>query len=129
MEITVGLSPYDLPDGVRGHRDSSSGKFVIEFRYISNDEPVNSESVDDHVTMYLGKNTDRLYRIDVDIEAMDVDKVNLRVVLPQEIADAFEKLDRRRRFREKLKQRRHLRNHRIAAEVLEKSQQELLANV
>ena len=127
VEVVVGLSPFDLPDCVRSFYDQSCDRFVIEFRYL-NDEPLVPERADDYVTFFFGRNSDRLYKIEVDVKSLGAEQVDLKVLVPDEIADAFRKLERSKRFRDTLKRRR-FRNHKIAAQVLEDRKAELLSEI
>ncbi len=34
IEVGILISPYDIPDGVRGGYDGDLKRFVVEFRYI-----------------------------------------------------------------------------------------------
>jgi hypothetical protein len=76
VSITVTSSPYDLPDGVRGAFDANLGKFVIEFRYVGA-EPTVKELHDKYIVLRLGKNSGRLYAIEIDVEAAKAGWVTL----------------------------------------------------
>ena len=45
ITIQVSLSPYDIPEAVRGFREANTPWFVIEFRYISS-EPTRTQELD-----------------------------------------------------------------------------------
>lgn len=34
VEIQIGMSPFDIPQAIRGGYDDVQGKFVIEFQYM-----------------------------------------------------------------------------------------------
>ena len=96
VEINLYLSPYDVPKFVRGFRVEKTGRFMIEFRYIS-EEPVRREEPDENVAFMVGKNSGRLYGIDVNVKKLGVDAVQLRMHIAQVVEKAFEKqLDRLR---------------------------------
>lgn len=78
VEFHVFISPYDMPEAVRGDFDESKRRFVIEFKYIAT-EPLEHQTPDDYVTFVVGENSRRLYRIEVDVEGMGADAVVLRV--------------------------------------------------
>jgi hypothetical protein len=128
VEITVGLSPYDLPDGVRGYYDNDVKRFVIEFRYLSNDEPLVPSESKEHVTLFLGKNSDRLCRIEVDIDRLKASVVDLKVVIPHEISEAIKGLSRSEKARQRILKNR-FKNHRIAAKVLQNRKYDLLSSI
>jgi len=74
----VSVSPYDMPQAIRGGYDEGTRRFVIEFKYLSREE-TRTQQVDDHVTLRLGERSHRLYAIEADVEAMGVDGVLLRM--------------------------------------------------
>jgi len=82
VEINVVMSPYDVPEAVRGNFDQVLKQFVIEFRYID-DEPVKREKHGEHIALRIGRHSGRLYGIEVDVNAMEADAVGLHVQLPK----------------------------------------------
>jgi hypothetical protein len=78
----VVVSPYDLPEAVRGFR-KSNGRFRIEFRYIDGDEPIAEElRVDEHVSAFEGKHSGRLLALEVDTAAIGADAVGVAISTP-----------------------------------------------
>jgi len=74
------VSSYDIPEAVRGSYNKEKDQFVIEFRYIGNsNEPTEPQPQDDYVTFVVGKNSSRLYGIEIDVKAPKVEEVELRV--------------------------------------------------
>ena len=63
------MSPYDVPEAVRGYYDDELQRFVIEFRYINNDEPVKKQRKE-NLTLRIGRHSNRLYGIEVDVQAI-----------------------------------------------------------
>ena len=98
-EVTVLLSPYDIPEAVRGGLVSSSGRFAIQFKYQGGpedpDEPLDAESEDGPVVLRVGRNSHRLYRIQLDVKSLDIHQVELRVL--QEVGQAIDRLSASRR--------------------------------
>ncbi|MCE9637556.1 MAG: hypothetical protein K8T90_17795 [Planctomycetes bacterium] len=78
VEFHLVVSPYDLPDAVRGFFDRERKRFIIEFKYISPEETTESR-VDAHVSVHTGRRSRRLYRIDVDVTSLGAEQVVLRV--------------------------------------------------
>jgi hypothetical protein len=78
VEFRVFISPYDLPEAVRGFLDDELGRFVIEFRYIG-DESSREEPIDEHVTLRLGQHSNRLQAIQLDLQSLDASEVVLRL--------------------------------------------------
>lgn len=75
----VFISPYDLPEAVRGSYDDQRKRFVIEFRYIQ-DEPKEKVVGGQFVTFEVGKHSKRLYHIEVDVDKLRVNTVALQLV-------------------------------------------------
>lgn len=84
VEVMVFLSPYDIPEAVRGSFDKSIDRFVIEFKYLGGpeepNEPLDKESQDKHVVLAVGRHSHRLYRIEVDVVSLGVEAVGLHVL-------------------------------------------------
>ena len=69
VNITVRMSPYDVPEAVRGYYDEELERFVIEFRYIG-DEPFRQKQKGEHITLRIGRHSGRLYGVEVNVDAM-----------------------------------------------------------
>lgn len=69
-------SPYDLPEAFRGFYDSAIDRFAIEFKYLGQERTEN-ELHGEHVTLRLGKNSGRVYGIEIDVNAAQADWVEL----------------------------------------------------
>jgi hypothetical protein len=63
ITLESSLSPYDVPEAVRGHLDDPREWFVIEFRYITSEPTV--EVGEDPVKILRGKRSGRIYQIRV----------------------------------------------------------------
>jgi hypothetical protein len=64
VEIIAYSSPYDVPAAMGTYRDENNNPYRIDFRYIGGEEPTKPETMDD-VTLWFGRRSGRLYRIDV----------------------------------------------------------------
>ncbi|QII09508.1 hypothetical protein KsCSTR_01290 [Candidatus Kuenenia stuttgartiensis] len=78
VKVEFLISSYDIPEAVRGSYNKEKYRFVIEFKYIG-DEPTKAEPQDNYVTFVIGKNSSRLYRIEIGVKALRVEKVELRM--------------------------------------------------
>ena len=76
VELRLFLSPYDVPDAVRGRYDSNLGRFVIEFRYIQEEEWERDEH-HEYITLRLGKNSRRILGIEIDVDRLKADHIKL----------------------------------------------------
>jgi hypothetical protein len=79
VEFHIFVSPYDLPEAVRGRRDAAKRRFVVEFKYIG-DEPSEERRVNEHVTFFIGKHSHRVHRIEADVDGLGTELVTLRLV-------------------------------------------------
>lgn len=75
-EVTVLMSPYDIPTALRGYFDEDRDRFVIEFRYLA-DEDKKKESPRPHITLCLGKNSGRIYGIELEVQALEAPWVQI----------------------------------------------------
>lgn len=75
----VVVSPYSVPDAVRGVR-TSEGRFRIEFRYIDGPEPTAApKALDEHVRVIEGRHSGRLLAIEVDIDSLGAKSVGIAI--------------------------------------------------
>ena len=65
LEVGVLISPYDIPDGIRGRYDDQNNRFVVEFRYMV-DEKYRRVVSGDGVWIRLGKYSGRVVGVEVD---------------------------------------------------------------
>ena len=89
VKVEFLVSSYDIPEAVRGSYNEEKSRFVIEFKYIGN-EPTKPQPQDDYVTFVVGKNSGRLYGIEIDVKALRVEEVALRMKI-NKIKDEVEK--------------------------------------
>jgi|GEM_PF-6764031 len=66
VDVTLAVSPYDVPDGIRAYYQDSLRRLVIEFRYLGL-EPYRRVRNADYVALRIGKNSERLYGVEVDV--------------------------------------------------------------
>lgn len=124
IEVVVGLSPYDIPEMVRGHYDGAIKKFVIEFKYLDGQEPRKSISGNEHVTLAVGAHSGRLYAIQIDVDELSANAVKLSFSaagnrFPDEVVSAIDSL----RGKNPLKER----HYAVARAVISDKARELLA--
>src|SRR3972149_2878972 len=91
VKVEFMVSSYDIPEAVRGSYNKENDRFVIEFKYIG-DEPTKAEPQDNYVTFVIGKNSSRLYRIEIDVKALRVEKVELRRKIKDEVRKTLNRL-------------------------------------
>lgn len=122
VEVEVMLSPYDVPDAVGGNYDKERKRFVIEFKYASGDEPRSVEWHDQYVNFIVGRNSQRLYGLEIDVDAMNAHAVSLKV-LEEKVDKAIDDLGR------KLTRRSRLGNYGLAKEVISQSGRQLFGTL
>jgi hypothetical protein len=91
VDITVVMSPYDVPEAVRGQYDEDIHCFVIEFRYMGDEQWV-AQKHDDKITLRVGRHSGRLYGIEVNVDALKAHRINLRLHLPRMVMNAIDSL-------------------------------------
>lgn len=85
VEVTLLVSPYDIPDAVRGYYDQDLKRFVLELKYLQ-DEKWNREDVDQHTWARVGATSGRVRGIELDVDALGVGVVELRVQAERALA-------------------------------------------
>jgi len=89
IDVDVYISPYDIPEAVRGYFDEDLDRFVIEFRYIE-DERTEQHPQSEKVTLRLGKYSQRIYAIEIDVKALKAKAVSLNLnLLEDEVEGAL----------------------------------------
>jgi hypothetical protein len=115
MEITVEISPYDLPTSVVGGYDPKTGRFVITFRYIDREDAVESPSKKfEGVTFLEGKNSGKLLSIQIAIDAPPMDNTAV-ISLKTKVMEAL------RHRRDSMKEPESL-NQDVAEEILDQKE-------
>jgi hypothetical protein len=69
VEVTVMASPYDVPDAYRSHYDAEKDRHILEFRYLT-EEPKKRENHGQYITLLVGKNSRRIYGVEIDSAAL-----------------------------------------------------------
>ena len=65
MNLTIHVSPYDIPEAVRGNFDSERGVFVIQFRYLDMPAPTREPVLQGDVAFYLDKQGQRILSVEI----------------------------------------------------------------
>lgn len=78
MVVRVSVSPYDVPHHVRGAFDDRKKRFVVEFKYVDS-EPTKMVRVGDHALAAVGRNSGRVYSLELDVAALKVDTIGLQM--------------------------------------------------
>jgi len=74
------VSPYDVPEAVRGDFDGATQRFNIDFRYLS-EEDTRPEQIEPGLQAMVGIKSERLYRLSIDLSRQHVSAVELRLVV------------------------------------------------
>lgn len=75
--LEVRVSPFSLPEAVKGTYDPESRLFEIRFRYLDGEEDAQLCQTHGHVRVFEGRNSGRIMRIEVDVDALGVEAVQL----------------------------------------------------
>jgi hypothetical protein len=114
VEVEISVSPYDVPEAVRGDYDEEKKRFVIEFSYPTTDDNIAVQDFDRFTRIGIGRASGRLYRVELDVDAMKAEAVGLRLQvarLVDEVRTAINNFGgQRSRWREG--------NYRMATEVI-----------
>jgi hypothetical protein len=120
-KVDVFLSPYDMPEAFRCSYDKDTKIFLIEFRYIGGDEPIEIDTLES-ATISIGKRSKRVYKIELEkIELTKEKQFALRLILPK-IDAVLENLEHDRGLTQ------HSGNYQVAKRILEKRAEKLIQN-
>lgn len=122
VEIALSLSPYDVPDAVRGNYDPKSGRFLVEFSYIEDEAWVKKQH-DQNIELRVGRNSGRLYGIEIDIDSMKASQIALKIELPKIVGRAIDD-----ELRQANRQSRR-ENYQIAKSVISEEREPLFAQL
>src|SRR5712692_7577708 len=78
------VSPYDVPEAIRGQYIREKRCFVIEFKYISTEATYEKPKME-NVKVRVGRNSGRLYAIELDVQALQATSVELRIKIATEL--------------------------------------------
>jgi len=121
VNIEVFLSPFDLPEAVRGSYDRDAKKFLIEFRYIGGNEPLATDMLESD-TISIGKHSKRIYKIELgQVGLTEGEKIGLRLILPK-VNAVLESLEHNR------DSARRAGNYRVAKKILQQRAEKLFQN-
>ena len=114
IKFGVMLSPYDLPEAVKGEYNEDRSIFEIRFRYLD-EEKSKKHKIDEHISVLEGKNSGRLLGIDVDVEKSGVGIIQLAIQTLKEQSSHIKDQQKA--------------NYNAAQEVLSTKREDLLAAV
>ena len=119
VQLNVQLSPYDIPEAVRGYYNKKRKIFVIEFRYLS-DEPTKNKKLDkkDNLSLKIGRNSHRLYGIEIDVDAMEVQAVKLKMMVERAMDDFTASADELREG-----------NYRLTRDIIQQQGNQIFSNL
>ncbi len=92
VDVEVFLSPYEIPREVSGYYDEGVKKFMIVFKYIGDGEATEAVKEDDFITAIVGRQSHRLYRLELDVHGMAADLIELKVSGPKRAQAAIDHL-------------------------------------
>ena len=116
------VSPYDVPEALRGGYVRDKGHFEIEFKYISTEETYEKPEME-NVSVRLGRNSGRLYAIQLNLRALQATSVELRIKIAEELKHVLTYLI------EKPLNPLRSSNYSMAKEAIEMHEQEILQAV
>lgn len=126
IHIQVMVAPYDVPTAVRGSLDSPTKTFNIAFKYSGEEETESSDAQHDGIQLFIGKDSKRLYRIEIDLQSLKPESIGLTVfvqTVSSKIIQAINELANR----QKLPVRSG--NYDLAKDVIAENQDSLLGEL
>ncbi len=120
VEVSLAISPYDLPRAFRGVYLEDRGVLRVEFRY-ADEEPCERVNGHDCVSFEVGKHSRKLYAIEVEPSRHKVGVVKLTVAQALDHVDAAV-----RRLRDTCRQPNARLNYEAVDEVLRENREHLV---
>lgn len=121
VQIRYSVSPYDVPEAVRGDFSPTAQRFLIEFKYLQSEKKLVNLTDPDvkEITLRVGRDTGRVYLIEVDVEKLKAKSVALSMVVGkvEQALDRFQHSSRSHRDE----------NVRVTQEVINRLGNRLLA--
>jgi hypothetical protein len=82
VRVDLLVSPYDVPEALRGQYLHDKRSFQIEFKYISGEDTYEKQEME-NVTVRVGRNSGRLYAIELDVHALQTTSIELRIKIAE----------------------------------------------
>lgn len=79
MSIQVHVSPFDIPQAIRGRYDDASRRFVIELQYMGK-ERTEIRELSPQVILLVGRRTGRIYEIQVDVHSENIGAIRIQLM-------------------------------------------------
>lgn len=89
VEITVGVSPYDIPKTITGKYEEDDGQFIITFTYIDR-EPVGHPRPLGEIKIITGAHSGKVLEIHIPIDSPSLEKTAI-IGLKTKVIDAIQK--------------------------------------
>jgi hypothetical protein len=90
VDISVELSPFDVPRAIVGSYDRGHGLFIIEFQY-GDDEPARSApTTEEGVSIFEGRHSGKLLKITIPVDHHPLNQVGI-IALKTRILGALDK--------------------------------------
>ena len=128
ITIRMLVSPFDVPEAVRGDFNNARKTFAISFKYRAGEESLSEQRFDDDTVLFVGRASGRIYRIEIDLKRVMVNGVALELSVPvsgeviaREAEQAIHGLS------DRLRTPWRSGNYRVAQEVIKDNESELFA--
>ena len=121
IKIEISLSPYDVPEAVKGSYCSEHRKFIISFKYLTK-ESTKSRRIGDYILVKEGVGSNRLIEMEIDVTALNVEEIKLEVA--PILKDFYESLPRPS-YSDPLNH--PISRERVTGEIIEKYRNEIFA--
>lgn len=122
LHVRVLVSPYDVPEAIRGHYSEERKRFIVEFQYLNTDEESELRGPGDLISLRVGKYSERLYGIEIDVDSVEAETVVVELI-EEKVDRALENLVRTAQKNPRKS------NYRLARETLTKVREQLYSGL
>jgi hypothetical protein len=78
--VQVHVSPYDVPDAVAARYNENLKRLLVDFKCVIRDEDTQMTPHADGFTLIIGKKSGRVYRIEIDVDRLQLGRVGVQVL-------------------------------------------------
>ena len=98
-EVHTFISPYEIPEAVRGYYDHASGRFVIDFEYITGEKVKKLDVGPPEILTIVGRKTGRIRGFQIDVNEPKTKNVSLHLKALDQAIEAVKEANKQPKHR------------------------------
>lgn len=91
VSVNLIISPLEAPLAIRGDYEQDVKLFVIRFKYVKREKLIREE-IDKHISFYTGKESNKIHKIEIDVDALNASAVDINLLhnVEDDVTEALE---------------------------------------